>query len=415
MKEYRIEKDYLGGRKIPSDAYYGINAVRGRENFNISADKLDPVLIKSMAMVKKACAIANCDSGSNDCSGGDGHSGGLAKGIALVISEACDRIIGGGYNDQFIVNPIQGGGGTSINMNANEVIANLALEILGQNKGEYEIIGPLKHVNMSQSTNDVFPTAVNLTLLSKLKRLLKAIDDAESILLAKSREFDSVIKMGRTHLNAAQPISFGQCFNACALMVTRDRVRIKAAANILRYVPFGGTIVGTGLGASPEYRKSAIEHLRKISGENVRLCSNLADGIQNADVYAALSSALKVCMLNLSKIASDLRLLGSEPQYGLGELQLPPRQIGSSFMPEKVNPVMPELINQVAFMVCGYDLTVSMAAQSGQLELNVFKPVIAYSLFKSIDMMTEAIELFNKYCLTDIKIGKALQPQDAVV
>ncbi len=396
MVKTRIETDYLGNKLIPDDVYFGINTIRGYENFNISDDKIDDTLIKTIAWVKKACVLANLDCAS------------INEDITNAIVHACDKVADGNYNDQFIVNPIQGGGGTSFNMTANEVIANISLEILGYKKGNYDIVNPLAHVNISQSTNDVYPTAINLALVLKLELLLKTLCEAKETVHKKSQELKSVVKMGRTHLNAAVPISFGQCFDVYASALERDKERIKKAQDAFMRVPLGGTIVGTGLNTSEEYRKNAIKHLRQISGINVEACINLADGIQNVDDYVALSSILKVCILNFSKMASDLRLLGSDPQHGLGELLLPLRQIGSSFMPEKVNLVMAELINQVSFMVCGYDSAISMAAQTGQLELNVYKPTISYCLFKSIDMMTEAINLFDWFCLKDLKASEKL-------
>jgi len=392
--KYRIESDFLGDMQIPDDAYYGINAARGYENFNISDDKTDKILIKTIAWVKKACVLANFECGA------------INKNTADAIAAACDKIIGGEYDTQFIVNPIQGGGGTSLNMTANEIIANIALENLGLRKGGYDIINPLDHVNMSQSTNDVLPTAINLALILKLSPLLEALNTVKITLLNKSDETKSIIKMGRTHLNAASPISYGQCFDAYAAAVARDYTRIKETAETLRVVPLGGTVIGTGLNTTPKYRECVIGQLRKISKIDVAAYANLADGIQNTDQYTALSSVLKVCAANLSKIASDLRLLGSEPQHGVGEIILPPRQLGSSIIHKKVNPVMAEFINHVSFLVCGYDLTVNMASQAGQLELNVFKPTIAYCLFKSIDMMTGAIELFDKFCLKELKINQ---------
>ena len=387
MMNYRLETDFIGDLEIPADAYYGINAVRGRENFDVSDDKADSTLIKSIAWVKKACALANLDAKE------------IKKDIALAIAGACDELAAGKYDDQFIVNPIQGGAGTSFNMNANEVIANIALELLGSNKGKYEIVDPLAHVNMSQSTNDVFPAAINITLMQKLEPLCRSLLKAADTLLEKSDEMEPAMKMGRTHLNAAVPISFSQCLNAYATVLIRDYDRIKAAGDDLRWIPLGGTVVGTGYKASPEYRNCVINHLREISGAKVEPCRNLADGIQNVDNYTTLSAALKICALNLSKIASDLRLLGSDKQHGIGDLTLSPRQIGSSIIENKINPVMAELINHVAFLVCGYDSTISMAANDGQLELNVFKPVIAFCLFKAIGIMERSISKFNDYCL----------------
>jgi len=392
MKNYRIEADFIGELNIPADAYYGINAARGRENFDVSDDKADSVLIKSIAWVKKACSLANSDANE------------IKKDIALAIAGACDELAAGKYDDQFIVNPIQGGAGTSFNMNANEVIANIALELLGSDKGSYGLVDPLAHVNMSQSTNDVFPTAINIALIQKLEPLCRSLCMAVGKLRGKSHEMESSMKMGRTHLNAAVPISLGQCFDAYASVLARDNDRISSAAEGLRRIPLGGTVVGTGYKASPEYRNYAIAHLRKISAIDVEPCSNLADGIQNVDSYTALSAALKTCALNLSKIASDLRLLGSDKQHGIGDITLPPRQIGSSIIADKVNPVMAELINHVAFLVCGYDSSISMAANDGQLELNVFKPVIAYCLFKAIGIMEKSLNKFNDYCLVGLGV-----------
>jgi aspartate ammonia-lyase len=389
--KYRTETDFLGERKIPAHAYYGINAMRGAENFHIGEDKNDAALIKTVAWVKKACALANSDCAELD------------ENIANAICLACDKIADGGYNDQFIVHPIQGGGGTSFNMAANEIIANLSLEILGYEKGAYAKIGPLTHINMSQSTNDVFPTALNLALLLKLDPLLKTIGSAQKTVSAKAQELGTAEKMGRTHLNAAAPIGFGQCFDVYASVLARDHEQIKNAAGGLRFVPLGGTVIGTGLNASPQYRERVIGRLRQISGIDIEARLNLADGIHNVDMYVTLSSALKNCMLNLSKLASDLRLSGSEPRHGFGELRLPPRQTGSSVITEKVNPVMAELINQVSFLVCGYDSSISMAAQAGQLELNVYKPIISYCLFRSIDRMTESISLFERFCLKELR------------
>lgn len=392
MKKKRTEKDFLGTLELPYNAYYGINSMRGHDNFFVSEDKTDSTLIKTIAWVKRSCALANLKCKIID------------KKIADAIVNACDLISKGYYHDQFIVNSIQGGGGTSINMAANEIIANIALEALGHNKGEYAIIDPLNHVNMSQSTNDIFPTAINLALILKLKSFINVLNEIKETLVSKSIETSSITKMGRTHLNAASPITFGQCFNAYLSMFIRDHDRINQAQDSLLYIPLGGTVIGTGINTSPQYKSYVIEYLRQVSGINVEVCSNLADGIQNVDVYTALSSALKICILNLSKVASDLRLLGSDPQYGIGEIHLPPRQMGSSIIPDKINPVMAELINQISFIVCGYDLTINMAAQAGQLELNVYKPTISYCLFKSIDLMTEAIKLFDQYCLQGMKV-----------
>ena len=396
MADYRIETDFIGEREIPADALYGINALRGYENFDISTQKADHILIKTMAWVKKACALANCDSGKMD------------KDMASAIAAACDNLADGKYDDQFIVNPIQGGGGTSFNMNANEVLANIVLEIRGHKKGEYDIVGPLAHINMSQSTNDVFPTAINLALMQRYIPLRISLSSAIESLLAKSHDMESAMKMGRTHLNAAAPISFSQSFDAYASVLARDRERLNAAIANLRRVPLGGTVIGTEYNTSPEYRSRVIDRLREISGIDVEPHANLADGIQNVDSYTVLSSSLKTCTLNLSKIASDFRFLGSDDKYGIGDLTLSPRQLGSSIIENKINPVMAELINQVAYLVCGNDLTISMAANDGQLELNVFKPIITDCLFKSIDLMAGSLDRFNEYCLKTVTYANSL-------
>ena len=392
MFEFRIESDFIGEMKIPSEAYYGINALRGYENFNISTQKADPLLIKTIAWVKKACALANMDSGKIDYD------------MASAIAAACDRLAKGEFDGQFIVNPIQGGGGTSFNMNANEVLANVVLEILGRQKGEYDVVGPLAHINMSQSTNDVFPTSINLALILRIAALTNSLSAVVETLLAKSHDMEAAMKMGRTHLNAAAPISFGQSFDAYASVIARDRERVSVASSKLCRVPLGGTVIGTEYSTTPEYRARVISRLRDISGIDVEPYANLADGIQNVDCYTTLSASLKTCVLNLSKIASDLRFLGSDGKHGIGDLRLSPRQLGSSIIENKVNPVMAELVNQVAYLVCGHDLTISMAANDGQLELNVFKPIIADCLFRSVDLMANSIDKFNDYCLNTLKV-----------
>jgi len=383
----RTEQDDISKEYIDGNAFYGINALRGQSLFAVSDDKVDAKLIETMAWVKKACTMANYDCGL------------LENTIVQAIITACEMISEGRYDEQFIVNTIQGGGGTSFNMNMNEVIANVALKILGYEKGRYDIVDPLKHVNLSQSTNDTYPTAINMALFDKLDGLLSVINDFNQALRNKSREFSGIFRIGRTHLNSALPITYEQNFNAYFSMFERDYERIRRVRSDLLVVPLGGTMIGTGSGASDEYRQKVIEHLRKISGLDVRACANLSDGIQNVDIYATLSSALKILALNLSKMASDLRLMSADWHDDGERLSLPRQQLGSSFMPSKTNPVMPELVNQVSFMVCGYDTAISIAAQAGQLELNVFKPLISHCLFKSIDMMANAIGLFGRFCI----------------
>ncbi len=376
MEQYRIEHDLLGEKKVPIDAYYGIQTQRALENFPITGYRPHKELILAMVMVKKAAALANMQLGKLD------------KKRADAIIRAADEILSGQFLDQFVVDVIQGGAGTSLNMNVNEVIANRAIEILGGKKGDYTLISPNSHVNMSQSTNDVFPTAVRIAILKLVKSLLAELEHLHEALLKKSEEFDDVIKMGRTHLQDAVPIRLGQEFGAYARVINRDLHRIKAASEALKEVNIGATAVGTGLNAQIEYIESTIENLRKISGFQVYSAEDLVDATQNVDTLAAFSGSLKILGLNLSKIANDLRLMASGPRAGLHEINLPPVQPGSSIMPGKVNPVMAEVVNQVAFQVMGNDHTVALVAQAGQFELNVMEPVMVFNIIQSIEILT---------------------------
>lgn len=387
---FRVESDFLGEKLIPKDAYYGIQTMRAVENFPITGYKLDVQLIKAMAIVKKSAAQANCKIGQLD------------KKIAKAIVTAADEIIAGHFHDQFIVDPIQGGAGTSINMNTNEVIANRSLELLGEEKGNYKIISPNTHVNMSQSTNDTFPTAIHLATLQGLKNLLEVLELLHQEFLAKSDEFQGILKMGRTHLQDAVPIRLGQEFSAYACVLERYINRISRSRQSLYIVNMGATAVGTGLNADPEYIKQVLLNLAEYSGYPITGNSNLIDGTQNTDVYSEVSSALKNCMVNLSKVANDLRLMASGPRCGFNEINLPPRQPGSSIMPGKVNPVMAEVVNQSTFQVIGNDLTITMACEAGQFELNVMEPVIAFNLLESIKVMTNVLNVFRKYCIQGI-------------
>lgn len=391
---YRIERDFLGEKRIPTDAYYGVQTVRAVENFPITGLRIDQTLIRAMAIVKKAAALANADVGQLD------------RRIAEAIVAAADEIIAGRLHDQFIVDPIQGGAGTSINMNANEVIANRALEILGEEKGNYRVISPNTHVNMAQSTNDAFPTAVHISLLLSLDRLLQEMEELHKEFLRKAEEFDPLIKMGRTHLQDAVPIRLGQEFAAYACVLARDRERIDRTREGLYAVNMGATAVGTGLNADPEYIEKVVGYLARLTGLPIRRADNLVDGTQNTDCYMEVSSALKTCMINMSKVANDLRLMTSGPRCGFGEINLPPRQPGSSIMPGKVNPVMAEVLNQTAFQVAGNDLTISMACEAGQFELNVMEPVIVFNLMQSIRIMTRVFAVFRSYCLSGITANK---------
>ncbi len=339
----RFEKDLLGEKNVPNDVYYGIQTLRAQENFPITNYLVEEELIKGIAYVKKAAALANMEIGRLDID------------IGKAIVSAADEVISGQFHDQFVVDPIQGGAGTSTNMNANEVIANRALEILGKNKGDYDIIHPNIHVNMAQSTNDAFPTAIHVATLNLIKQLTVTIKDLQAAFLSKGKEFDNVIKMGRTHLQDAVPIRLGQEFEAYGEVLKRDLKRLKNARENLLTVNLGATAVGTGLNADPEYMRRAVEILAQLTEYPLVSAVNLVDATQTTDAYTEVSSVLKICMLNMSKIANDLRLMGSGPRAGLNELILPARQPGSSIMPGKVNPVICEVVSQVAFQVDGND------------------------------------------------------------
>jgi len=383
--QVRIEHDFLGDREVPIDAYYGVQTLRGAENFPITGLPIHPALIRAMGMVKKAAALANRDTGH------------LEPKIASAIAKAADDVIAGKLNAQFIVDPIQGGAGTSINMNTNEVIANRALEILGQPRGKYDVISPNSHVNMAQSTNDSFPTGVHLATLELGRGLVQELQRLHDAFAAKEKEFHGMIKMGRTHLQDAVPIRLGQEFGAYRRVIARDIARIRGMGQHLVEVNMGATAVGTGLNADPAYITSVVKHLAEISGFPIKSADDLVDATQNTDSYTEVSAALKVCMMNLSKIANDLRLMASGPRCGLAEVNLPARQPGSSIMPGKVNPVMAEVVNQVAFQVIGNDHTICLASEAGQFELNVMEPVLVFNLLQSISIMTNVFVVFRKF------------------
>lgn len=395
QKAYRIESDFLGQKEIEKDAYYGIQTLRAVENFPITGQRIQKEMIIALAMVKKAAALANMDTKR------------LYEGIGNAIVKAAEEIMDGKYHEHFIVDPIQGGAGTSMNMNANEVIANRALELLGYEKGSYKNISPNSHVNMSQSTNDVFPTAFHLASLALLERLLQTMEEMLDAFKAKAREFSHIIKMGRTHLQDAVPIRLGQEFEAYSRVLERDIKRIRQSRNNLYEINMGATAVGTGLNAEPKYIENVTKYLAEMSGFPLKTAKHLVDATQNTDAYTGVSAALKICMLNISKIANDLRLMASGPRVGLGEIFLPARQPGSSIMPGKVNPVMPEVINQIAFQVCGNDLTISMASEAGQFELNVMEPVLVFNLLQSISIMNNGFRVFTKHCLKGIQVVDA--------
>jgi len=390
MANVRMEHDFLGDREVPAEAYYGVQTLRGSENFPITGLPIHPALIRAMGIVKKAAALANRDTGH------------LEPKIANAMAQAADDVIAGKLNPWFIVDPIQGGAGTSINMNTNEVIANRALEILGLPKGKYEVISPNSHVNMAQSTNDAFPTGIHIATLDLGKKLVAELQLLHEAFAAKEKEFEGVIKMGRTHIQDAVPIRLGQEFGAYRRVIGRDIERIRATGKTLVEVNMGATAVGTGLNADPDYIRAAVKYLADFSGWPIVSAPDLVDGTQNTDAYTEVSAALKVCMMNLSKIANDLRLMASGPRCGFGELNLPARQPGSSIMPGKVNPVMAEVVNQVAFQVIGNDTTVCLASEAGQFELNVMEPVLAFNLLQSISIMTNAFRVFRVYCVEGI-------------
>ncbi|KRF58213.1 aspartate ammonia-lyase [Priestia megaterium] len=391
---YRTEADFLGEKQIPADVYYGVQTARAVENFPITGYKVHEEMIKALAIVKKAAALANMDTKR------------LYEGIGNAIVQAADEILADQWHEYFIVDPIQGGAGTSMNMNANEVIANRALEIMGNNKGEYGKLSPNSHVNMSQSTNDVFPTAIHISTLNLLNKLLVTMNDMHDVFKRKAQEFDHVIKMGRTHLQDAVPVRLGQEFEAYSRVLARDIKRISATRDHLHEVNMGATAVGTGLNADPRYIENVVKHLADISGLPLVHAEHLVDATQNTDAYTEVSAALKICMTNMSKIANDLRLMASGPRAGLGEISLPARQPGSSIMPGKVNPVMAELINQIAFQVMGNDQTISLASEAGQMELNVMEPVLVFNLLQSISIMNNGFRSFTDHCLAGIEANE---------
>ena len=396
MTQTRLEHDLLGEREVPAERYYGIQTLRALENFNFTGIPVAhyPQFIKSLAYIKKAAALANAELGL------------LEPRLAQAIAQACDLIVAGRYHEEFVVDVIQGGAGTSTNMNANEVIANLALESLGHEKGAYDILHPLNHVNMSQSTNDVYPTALRLTLSQMMDGLIHEMEGLRQAFSAKSTEFADVIKLGRTQLQDAVPMTLGQEFGAWAVMVGEDIVRVRKAQALIHEINLGATAIGTGLNAHPDYASLATARLAAISGVPLIESHDLVEATQDFGAYVQLSGVLKRVAVKLSKICNDLRLLASGPRAGLHEINLPPMAPGSSIMPGKVNPIIPEVVNQVAFEVIGNDLTVTLAAEAGQLELNVMGPVIAYNLFTSLDLLGRACRTLAERCITGITANR---------
>ena len=377
--DYRVERDSIGVKDIPEDVYYGVQSLRAAENFHITGLNMHPEIINSLAYIKKAAAITNCEVGL------------LEKKKAQAIVQACDEIVSGKFHNEFIVDPVQGGAGTSLNMNANEVIANRAIEILGGKKGDYTIINPNDDVNCGQSTNDVIPTAGKMTSLRLLQNLKKQLLRLYDALNEKATEFDHIIKMGRTQMQDAVPIRLGQEFKAYSVAIMRDIHRMDKAMDEMRTLNMGGTAIGTGINADEGYLRRIVPNLTEISGMDFIQAFDLIDSTQNLDPFVAVSGAVKACAVTLSKMSNDLRLMSSGPRTGFGEINLPAKQNGSSIMPGKVNPVIPEVVNQVAFNIIGNDVTITMAAEAGQLELNAFEPIIFYCMFQSIDTLGYAV------------------------
>ena len=387
---FRTERDSIGTKEVPKCAYYGVQTLRAAENFSITGQKTHPEFIRSLAYIKKACAIANCEVGC------------MSKEIADAIVKACDEILAGNLHDHFITDPIQGGAGTSLNMNANEVVANRAIEILGGEKGDYSIVHPNDHVNYGQSTNDVIPTAGKITVLRLLENLKKELLRLHEALCLKADEFDHIIKMGRTQMQDAVPVRLGQEFRAYSVAIMRGLSRIQDSTKEMHTLNMGGTAIGTGINADEAYFGKIVPTLNQVSGLDFEQAGDLIDSTQNLDGFVAVSGALKACAVTLSKMANDLRLMSSGPRTGFGEINLPAKQNGSSIMPGKVNPVIPEVVSQVAFNVIGNDVTITMAAEAGQLELNAFEPVTFYCLFQSIDTMANAVKTFVDNCILGI-------------
>jgi aspartate ammonia-lyase len=396
MSATRNEHDLLGERDIPADAYYGIHTLRAVENFPVSGTPISIYddLIRALAAIKEAAAMANQELGLLD------------KARADAIVKACGEIRTGKLNDQFVVDVIQGGAGTSTNMNANEVVANRALELMGHAKGEYQYLHPNEHVNMSQSTNDVYPTAIKVATYFGIYRLVDAMVHLRRAFEQKSEEFRDILKMGRTQLQDAVPMTLGQEFSTYAVMLGEDEERLKEASTLIREINLGATAIGTGINAPPDYAELVTRRLSAITGIPLVTSPNLIEATQDAGAFVQLSGVLKRVAVKLSKTCNDLRLLSSGPRAGFGEINLPAVQAGSSIMPGKVNPVIPEVVNQIAFEVIGNDVTVTFAAEAGQLQLNAFEPVIAYSIFKSITHLRNGCLVLADRCVKGITANR---------
>ncbi len=392
-KQFRIEHDLLGEKQIPINAYYGIHTLRAMENFQISHSKIshNTLMVKALAKTKKACALAN------------GELGTIDKAIAAVIVRACDEIIiNNRCLDQFPTDIYQGGAGTSVNMNTNEVIANLALELLGKEKGSYHIVHPNDHVNKCQSTNDAYPTAFRVALIEHVIEIVIVLENLKAAFEKKAVEFKGILKMGRTQLQDAVPMSLGREFQAFATLLKEDIKILSSVKNILLEVNLGATAIGTGINAPAGFGELAVKKLSEVTGYEYVCSEDLIEATSDCGAYVMISGALKRTAVKVSKICNDLRLLSSGPRAGLKEINLPELQAGSSIMPAKVNPVIPEVVNQVCFKVIGNDLTVTMASEAGQLQLNVMEPVIASSLFESVNLLKNACSALREKCVEGI-------------
>ena len=387
---YRLESDSVGEKQVPIDAYYGVQTLRAFENFNITGRKQPAVIVESLAEIKKACAITNKK--AND----------VPAEIADAIVAACDDILAGLFHDQFITDPIQGGAGTSTNMNANEVIANIALEKLGKEKGDYKFCHPNDHVNNAQSTNDVYPTALKLAIYKTGLKLLAKLDELDAALMEKADEFKDILKIGRTQLMDAVPITLGQEFKAYASAVKRGKRIIKASLEEMKTVNMAATAIGTGINTSEYFFHHIVEDLAEVTGIDLVQAEDMVDGTQNIDAFSVVSGALKTMAIALSKMANDIRLMNGGPKAGLGEITIPAKQNGSSIMPGKINPVIPEVLNQCCFGVIGNDMTVTMACEAGQLELNAFEPVVFDRIYDSMNMLMNGVDTFIINCVKGI-------------
>ena len=393
MVNFRLESDSIGQREVPIDAYYGVQSLRAHENFKISGIKTHTEFIKAIVEIKKAAAITNKQAKAIDDK------------IADAMVQACDEILDGKFMDDFIVDAVQGGAGTSLNMNANEVVSNRAIEILGGNKGDYSIVHPNDHANCGQSTNDVFPSAGKIATIRLLEKAIFALETLRIALNKKAKEFGHVIKMGRTEMQDAVPISFGQSFNAYANAVKRDTVRFKKAIKELSTLNMGGTAIGTGITACDEYIDNIVPNLSTVTDLKLVQAEDLVDATQNLDGFVYVSGIVKACAATISKMSNDLRLMSSGPRTGFAEINLPAKQNGSSIMPGKINPVIPEVINQIAFNVIGNDTTITMAVEAGQLELNAFEPIIFHCLFESLELLTNGVKVFTSDCIEGLTVN----------